>query len=67
MNMWRNDTPVSIHESTAALPQCTVDITLMNTTRQLPVLERSSQLKDVSLEDFESPKIIIEYNPLKYA
>ena len=31
-----DETPVPIHESTAALPQCTVDVTLMNTTRQLP-------------------------------
>ena len=40
--------------------------TNLDTTRRLPLLERSSQLKD-SFEDFESPKRVIVYNPLKDA
>ena len=38
----------------------------METTRRLPLLERSSQLRD-SFEDFESPKRVVHYNPLKDA
>ena len=40
----------------------------MNITRQLPLLEHSSQLRD-SFEDFEvpSPRKVIKYDPLKDA